>query len=66
MFLRRTLILLADSHDVSLMKNIIEEICAIQPDLIQKVMGNLIVRLNECVRTGGRHLSDVILKHKMA
>ena len=41
---------------------ILEEIRAIQPDVIQKVMGNLIVRLNECVRTGGRHLGDIIFK----
>ena len=39
-----------------------EEIRAMQPDLIQKVMGNLIVRLNGCVRTGVRHLSDTIFK----
>ena len=41
---------------------ILEEIRAIQPDLIQEVMGNLIVRQNGCVRTGGRHLSDIIFK----
>ena len=39
-----------------------EEIHVIQPDLIQRVLGNLIVRLNECVRTGGRHLSVIIFK----
>ena len=37
---------------VNELKHIIsEEIRAIQPDLIKKVIGNLIVSLNECVRT---------------
>ena len=50
-------------RNVSELKHrISEEIRAIQPDIIQKVMGNLIVRLKDCVRTGGRHLSDILKK----
>ena len=41
------------------------EIRAIQPDLIQKVMGNYIVRLNEYVRTG-EGIYVIFSKNKMA
>ena len=61
-FLRVYVYVTMPSNVNKLKHRISEEIRAIQPDLIQKVIGNLIVRLNECVRTRGRHLSDVIFK----
>jgi len=39
-----------------------EEIVAIPEQVIRRVMENLGVRLKQCLRNGGRHLSDVLYK----
>ena len=45
-----------------LMQSIQEEIAAIREQMTRRVMENLGVRLKQCLRNGGRHLSDVIFK----
>ena len=39
-----------------------QEVAAITPEMILKVMGNYRERLHQCVNIQGRHLSDVLLK----
>jgi len=39
-----------------------EEIVAIPEQMTHRVMENLGVRLKQCLRNGGRHLSDVLYK----
>jgi len=43
-----------------LKQSIKEEIAAIRQQMTRRVMENLAVRLKQCLRNGGRHLSDVI------
>ena len=45
-----------------LMQSIKEEIAAIPEQINGPVMINLGVRLKQCLRNGGRHLSDVLFK----
>jgi len=45
-----------------LKQSIKEEIVAILEQMTHRVMENLGVRLKQCLRNGGRHLSDVIFK----
>ena len=45
-----------------LKKSTKEEIAAIPDQMTLRVMENLGVRLKECLRSGGRHLSDVLFK----
>jgi len=40
-----------------------DEIRGIPAEMLQQAMGNLNGRLKECIRTGGRHLQDVIFMH---
>jgi len=46
-----------------LKQRIQEEIRGIPTEMLQQAMGNLKGRLKECIRTGGRHLQDVIFRH---
>ena len=46
-----------------LKQRIQEEIRGIPAEMLQQAMGNLNGRLNECTRTGGRHLQEVIFRH---
>jgi len=43
-------------------QNAKEEIAAIPEQITRRVMENLRVRLKQCLRNGGRHLSDVLFK----
>ena len=43
-------------------QSIKEEIAAIPEDMTRRVMESLGVRLKQCLRKGGRHLSDVLFK----
>jgi len=43
-------------------QNAKEEIAAIPEQMTRRVMGNLGVRLKQCLRNGGRHPSDVLFK----
>jgi len=45
-----------------LKQNAKEEIAAIPEQMTRRVMENLGVRLKQCSRNGGRHLSDVLFK----
>lgn len=45
-----------------LRETIIQEIAAISPEMIRRVMENYRERLTECINNGGEHLSDVIFK----
>ena len=45
-----------------LKQSIKEEIAAIPEQMTRHVMENLGVRLKQCLRNGGRHLSDVLFK----
>ena len=45
-----------------LKQSIKEEIAAIPEQMTRRVMENLGVRLKQCLRNGGRHLSDVLFK----
>jgi hypothetical protein len=45
-----------------LKQSIKEEIVVIPEQMIRLVMENLGVRLKQCLRDGGRHLSDVLFK----
>jgi len=45
-----------------LKQSIIEEIAAIPEQMTRRVMESLGVRLKQCLRNGGRHLSDVLFK----
>jgi len=47
---------------VELKQSIKEEIVAIPEQMIRRVMGNFGVRLKQCLRNGGRHMSDVLFK----
>lgn len=46
-----------------LKQRIQDEIRGIPAEMLQRAMGNLNSRLEECIRTGGRHLQDVIFRH---
>jgi len=46
-----------------LKQRIQDEICGIPAEMLQQAMGNLNSRLKECIRTGGRHLQDLILRY---
>jgi len=39
-----------------------QEVAAITPEMILKVMGNYRERLHQCINIQGRHLSDVLFK----
>jgi hypothetical protein len=39
-----------------------QEVAAITPEMILKVMDNYRVRLHQCINIQGRHFSDVLLK----
>jgi hypothetical protein len=39
-----------------------QEVAAITPEMILKVMDNYRERLHQCINIQGRHLSDVLLK----
>jgi len=45
-----------------LKQSIKEEIAAIPEQMTRRVMENIAVRLKQCLRNGGRHLSDVLFK----
>ena len=45
-----------------LKQSIKEEIATIPEQMTRRVMENLGVRLKQCLRNGGRHLSDVLFK----
>ena len=45
-----------------LKQNAKEEIAAIPEQMTRRVLENLGVRLKQCLRNGGRHLSDVLFK----
>jgi len=46
-----------------LKQRIQDKIRGIPAEMLQQAMGNLNGRLKECIRTGGRHLQDVIFRH---
>ena len=43
-------------------QSIKEEIAAIPEQMTRRVVENLGVRIEQCLRSGGRHVSDVLLK----
>jgi len=45
-----------------LKQNIRDEVAAISPTMLQRVMRNFQKRLRECVDNNGRHLTDTIFK----
>jgi hypothetical protein len=47
---------------VDLKQNISEEVAAISPNMLQRVMQNFQKSLRECVDKKGRHLTDTIFK----
>jgi hypothetical protein len=50
---------------VDLKQNIREEVVAISPNMLQRVMQNFQKRLGECVDNKGRHLTDTIFRKRM-
>jgi hypothetical protein len=47
---------------VDLKQNISEEVAAISPNMLQRVMQNFQKRLGECVDNKGRHLTDTVFR----
>jgi hypothetical protein len=47
---------------VDLKQNISEEVAAVYPNMLQRVMQNFQKRLEECVENKGRHLTDTIFR----
>jgi hypothetical protein len=47
---------------VDLKQNIREEVAAISPNVLQRVMQNFQKRFGECVDNKGRHLTDTICR----
>jgi CHASE3 domain sensor protein len=47
---------------VDLKQNIREEVAAISPTMLQRVMQNFKKRLRECADNKGRHLTDAIFR----
>jgi hypothetical protein len=47
---------------VDLKHNIREEVAAISPNMLQRVMQNFQKRLGECVDNKGRHLTDTVFR----
>jgi len=47
---------------VDLKQNIREEVAAISPNMLQRVMQNFQKRLGECVDNKGRHLTDTVFR----
>jgi hypothetical protein len=47
---------------VDLKQNIRNEVAAISPTMIQRVMQNFQKRLRECVDNNGRHLTDTVFR----
>jgi hypothetical protein len=45
---------------VDLKQNIREEVAAVSPNMLQRVMQNFQKPLGECVDNNGRHLTDTI------
>ena len=45
---------------MDLKQNIMEEVAAISPNMLQREMQNFQKRLRECVDNKGRHLTDTI------
>jgi hypothetical protein len=45
-----------------LKQNISEEVAAISPNMLQRVMQNFQKRLGECVDNKGRHLTDTLFR----
>jgi hypothetical protein len=46
---------------VDLKQNVREEVAAVSPNMLQRVMQNFQKRLGECV-DNGRHLTDTVFK----
>jgi hypothetical protein len=47
---------------VDLKQNIREEVAAISPNMLQRVMQNFQTRLGECVDNKGCHLTDTVFR----
>jgi hypothetical protein len=47
---------------VDLKQNIREEVAAVYPNMLQRVMKNFEKSLGECVDNKGRHLTDTIFR----
>jgi len=47
---------------VDLKQNIMEEVAAIPPNMLQRVMQNFEKSLGECVDNKGRHLTDTVFR----
>jgi hypothetical protein len=47
---------------VDLKQNIMEEVAAISPNMLQRGMKNFQKRLRECVDNKGRHLTDTVFR----
>jgi hypothetical protein len=47
---------------VDLKENIREEVAAISPNMLQRVMQNFRKRLGECVDNKGRHLTGTVFR----
>jgi hypothetical protein len=47
---------------VDLKQNIREEVAAVSPNMLQRVMQNFQKRLGECVDNKGHHLTDTIFR----
>jgi hypothetical protein len=47
---------------VDLKQNIREEVAAVSPTMLQRVMQNFLKGLEECVDNKGRHLTDTIFR----
>jgi hypothetical protein len=47
---------------VDFKQNITEEVAAVSPNMLQRVMQNFQKRLGECVDNKGLHLTDIIFR----
>ena len=61
-YLKRKVFISKPRTTAELKQRIKEEIVAISEQMTCQVMENLGVRLKQCLRNGGRHLSDVLFK----
>jgi hypothetical protein len=48
---------------VDLKQNIREEVTAISPNMLQRVMQNFQKRMGECVDNKGHHLTDIVFRN---
>jgi hypothetical protein len=61
-YLKNTVLISKPRTIAELKQSIKEEIAVIPEQMTRRVMENLGVRLKQCLRSGGRHLSDILFK----